>query len=66
MNQFDSQLLWRNNLAMVKFVLERRQTNMNDVNDKSSFWASIPGILTGLAALLGAMATLFHILKHLK
>jgi hypothetical protein len=47
---------------MFKFVWEWRQTNVNDVNDKSSFWTSIPGILAGLAALLGAVATLFHIL----
>jgi hypothetical protein len=37
---------------------------MNDANDKSSFWTSIPGVLAGLAALLGAVATLLHIFMH--
>jgi hypothetical protein len=38
---------------------------MND--DKPSFWATLPGILTGLAALLtaiGGLLVIFH--KHIK
>jgi hypothetical protein len=37
---------------------------MNDPNNKSSFWTSIPGVLTGLAALLGAVATLYKVFFH--
>ena len=36
----------------------------NDNNNKPSFWSSVPGMLTGLAALLGAVATLMHLLMR--
>ena len=38
--------------------------HMNDKNEKSSFWATLPGILTGIAAVIGAIATLYLALNQ--
>ena len=49
--------------------LSERELTMSD--DKPSFWTTLPGILTGLAALLTAIAGLFaihhkHITPHIR
>ena len=37
--------------------------HMSNENDKGSFWATIPGILTGLAALITAIVSFWLILS---
>jgi hypothetical protein len=41
--------------------------NMSDYeSNKSSFWTSLPGVLTGLAALVGALTTLYLAFHHIR
>jgi hypothetical protein len=36
----------------------------DDNSGKSSFWTTVPGILSGLAALITAIAAFYHFGRH--